>query len=451
MEVDATLPRSSRHILIAVGLQSALTLVAAGAGARPLEYAPQTAAADNAAAKPSEHGARAKRRALYEIKDQAEFVAKVCRQIELSATAYGLPPAFLAKLIWKESRFDPNAISPMGAEGIAQFMPSTAARRRLENTFEPMAAILASAELLGKYVKAYGNLGLAAAAYNAGADRVDAWRAGQSGLPGETRGYVYSITGHKAREWKQKDPPKVQFTLDETRSFRSACTELPVFRAPLLPYFANTYYNRGLALAKRGDFKGAIVKYTIAIRLKPNFPDAYNNRGLVYRQMGDYEHAIANYDIAIRLKPTDAAAYNNRGYAYRKLGRYAEAVSDYDKAIKLQPGYIFALFNRAFANAQLRQYGAAIRDYGEVIKRQPKHATALYNRALAYLEIGNTDRARADFDRAIAAKPKFAQAYYQRALLMLRLGKTQRALADYQKSAALEPAFGHERYRKTFE
>ncbi len=426
-------------------------LFAAQAGARPLEFGALGPAADNGAAKAHEDAAKPARRKLYEVKDEAAFVARVCRQIEVSAKAYGLPPSFLAKLIWKESRFDPNAISPMGAEGIAQFMPATAARHGLENTFEPMASILASAELLAKYVKSYGNLGLAAAAYNAGEDRVDAWRAGRSGLPGETLGYVYSITGHKAREWKEKDTPQVELVLDETRSFQSACAELPVFRAPLLPYFANTYFNRGLALANSHDFKGAIVKYSIAIRLRPKFPDAYNNRGLVYRQMGDFENAIANYDVAIRLKPTYAAAFNNRGYAYRKLGRYEDAIRDYDKAIELQPGYVIAYFNRGFAKAQLGQYEGAIDDYGEVVKRQPKHAFAFYNRALAYLESGNTGRAEADFDRAIATNPQFAKAYYMRAVLMLRLGRTRRALADYQKSAALEPAFGRERFKKAFE
>ncbi len=416
-----------------------------------MEFGPLNPAANNATAKAPENAAKPVHRQLFEVKDEAAFVARVCWQIEASAKAYDLPPAFLAKLIWKESRFDPNAISPMGAEGIAQFMPATAARRGLQNTFEPMASIRASAELLGKYVRSYGNLGLAAAAYNAGENRVDAWRAGRSGLPGETLDYVYSITGHKAREWKEKDTPQVQLVLDETRSFQSACSELPVFRAPLLPYFANTYFNRGLALANSHDFKGAIVKYTIAIRLKPKFPDAYNNRGLVYRQMGDFENAIVNYDVAIRLNPTYAAAYNNRGYAYRKLGRYEEAIRDYDKAIELQPGYVIAYFNRGFAKAQLGQYEGAIQDYGEVVKRQPKHAFALYNRALAYIETGSTDRARADFDRTIAINPRFAKAYYMRALLMLRLGQTRRALADYQKSATLEPAFGHERFKKMFE
>jgi len=385
------------------------------------------------------------------VKDEATFIDRVCKQIEVAATANDLPPAFLAKLIWKESRFDPNAISPMGAEGIAQFMPATATKRGLKNSFEPMAAILASAELIASYFKSYGNLALAAAAYNAGEDRVAAWLAGRSDLPSETINYILSITGYPAREWKQKNMPKVLFVLDEARPFQAACNELPLFRAPLQPQFANTYFNLGLALANAGDYHGAITKYTVAIRLKPDFPDAYNNRGVAYRHIGDFNSAIANYDVAIRLNSKYAAAYNNRGYAYRKLGRFAEAIGDYGKAIKLQPGYITALFNRGFAEAELGRYNEAIHDYGEVLKHQPKHAMALYNRALAYLETSNLNKAQKDFDKAIAANTQFAKAYYQRALLMLRLGRTQRALADYQRSATLEPAFGHEQYKKSFE
>ena len=52
---------------------------------------------------------------------------------------------FFARLIWKESRFDPNAVSPAGAEGIAQFMPGTAAMRGLKNSFDIEQAIPASA------------------------------------------------------------------------------------------------------------------------------------------------------------------------------------------------------------------------------------------------------------------------------------------------------------------
>ena len=435
----------------AAGIFSSLLLFGLHAGATAAEPATHRSVQDPSEIRPPEDPAVADRKPLLVIKDEAAFIDRVCKQIEVAATANDLPPAFLAKLIWKESRFDPNAISPMGAEGIAQFMPATAAKKGLKNSFEPMAAILASAELIARYFKSYGNLGIAAAAYNAGEDRVAAWRADRSGLPRETLDYVYSITGHPAREWKQKDVPKVRFVLDEARPFQDACSELPLFRAPLQPRFANTYYNRGLALVKARDYHGAITKYTIAIRLKAHFPDAYNNRGVAYRRIGDFENAIANYDVAIRQNPKYAAAYNNRGYAYRKLGRYAEAIDDYGMAIKLQPGYVTALFNRGFAEAELGRYKEAIRDYSKVLKHQPNHAVALYNRALAYLETSDLNAAQGDFDKAIAANTHFAKAYYQRALLMLRLGKTQRALADYQRSATLEPAFGHEQYKKSFE
>lgn len=441
----------ARQFPFAAGIFSSLVLFGLHADASVAKPATHSAVQDPSEIKPPEDPAVPDRKPFLVVKDEAAFIDRVCKQIEVAATANGLPPAFLAKLIWKESRFDPNAISPMGAEGIAQFMPATAAKKGLKNSFEPMAAILASAELIARYFKSYGNLGLAAAAYNAGEDRVAAWRAGRSGLPWETINYVFSITGHPAREWRQKDVPKVLFVLDEARPFQAACSEMPLFRAPLQPRFANTYFNRGLALANARDYHGAITKYTIAIRLKPNFPDAYNNRGVAYRRIDDFESAIANYDVAIRLNPKYAAAYNNRGYAYRKLGRFAEAINDYDKAVKLQPGYITALFNRGFAEAELGRYKEAIHDYSKVLKRQPKHAVALYNRALAYLEISNLNEAHRDFDKAIAANAQFAKAYYQRALLMLRLGKTQRALADYQRSAALEPAFGHEQYKKSFE
>lgn len=391
------------------------------------------------------------RKKLFVVEDQAAFAAQVCQQIEASAAAAGIPAGFLAKLIWKESWFDPNAISPKGAEGIAQFMPSTAARWGLENSFDPMAAISASATLLGHLYNAYGNLGLAAAAYNAGEGRVDSWRLGRSGLPAETRGYVASITGHEADAWKRDKPPEESFKLDETRPFQIACTEMPVYKAPLQRHFANTYYNRGLRLADKESYEDAIVRYSVAIRLKPDFPDAYNNRGIVYRKMGDYESAIANYDVAIRLKPTYAAAYNNRGFAYSKLGRYEEAVADYDKAIKLQPGYVAALFNRGFAHAQLRQFKEAVADYTSVLKKEPKQTLAHYNRALAYLELGNTKAARHDLDSAIATNGSFAKAYYRRAMLLHALGDIGRARKDYQKSVSLDERFGAARYSKLFD
>ena len=112
--------------------------------------------------------------------------AMICSLIAGAADTHGLQRDFFARLIWKESRFDPGAISPKGAEGIAQFMPATARRRGLEKPFEPASAIAASASFLADLHKEFGNWGQAAAAYNAGEERVYRWRAGKSGLPAET-------------------------------------------------------------------------------------------------------------------------------------------------------------------------------------------------------------------------------------------------------------------------
>ncbi len=130
------------------------------------------------------------------------FVDTVCPWMEQEAEAKALPPMVFVRLIWKESRFNPEAVSPKGAQGIAQFMPATAEDRGLDDPFEPRAAIVHSASLLADLEGEFGNIGLAAAAYNAGAERVRKWLAGTSSLPAETEDYVQFVTGRAAEEWK---------------------------------------------------------------------------------------------------------------------------------------------------------------------------------------------------------------------------------------------------------
>jgi hypothetical protein len=95
-----------------------------------------------------------------------------------------------------------RAVSPAGALGIAQFMPRTAAAIGLTNPFDPLKALPASARLLGTLFQRFGNLGLAAAAYNAGEARVSNWLSNKAGLPQETRNYVLAITGLPVEHWK---------------------------------------------------------------------------------------------------------------------------------------------------------------------------------------------------------------------------------------------------------
>src|SRR5215468_510976 len=135
----------------------------------------------------------------------------ICQMVEAAAAANGLPFEFFAQVIWQESRFRPDTVGPITrtgrqAQGIAQFMPMTAAERLLQNPFDPVQALPKSAEFLRELRAQFGNLGLAAAAYNAGPQRVRDWLAGKRTLPLETQAYVRNVTGRSAEEWLRPRP-----------------------------------------------------------------------------------------------------------------------------------------------------------------------------------------------------------------------------------------------------
>ena len=141
----------------------------------------------------------------------------ICLIVEAAARDNNLPLEFFARVIWQESRFQADAVGPMTrsgehAQGIAQFMPGTASERGLLNPFNPVQALPKSAEFLNELRNQFGNLGLAAAAYNSRARRVPARRAGPGGMPEQTRNYVYAITGTSIDAWAKagstgKGPP----------------------------------------------------------------------------------------------------------------------------------------------------------------------------------------------------------------------------------------------------
>jgi len=154
--------------------------------------------------------------------DGESVVQSICRLIDSSARAQGLPVSFLTRLIWQESNFQPNATSPAGAQGIAQFMPGTAGERGLADPFDPESAIPKAAALLADLQQRFGNLGLAAAAYNAGAGRVAKWLAGGGDLPIETQDYVSIVTRHPVDEWSAGAATKLT---EETVFPDSSCVQ----------------------------------------------------------------------------------------------------------------------------------------------------------------------------------------------------------------------------------
>ncbi len=227
-----------------IGLRAALCVVVvtlAQPAARAMAEDAAPTAAGGELAKPgveqSATGNESKDRAEKPVDNARETDTReaMCLMIEAAAKANELPLEFFARVIWQESRFQSDAVGPVTrngqrAQGIAQFMPGTANERRLLDPFDPVQALPKSAEFLSELRKQFGNLGLAAAAYNAGPRRVREWLDGSGFMPQETRNYVAAITGATVDEWAR---PGTKDKLPD-RAPGSSCRELMALlrRAP---------------------------------------------------------------------------------------------------------------------------------------------------------------------------------------------------------------------------
>lgn len=211
---------------ISVVLGGALAALIASAGAAAATEQEGAARFCNAAAdgfEPEDGSDAAPREICIAIET---YAPDVCAAIDHYATAYGLPPDFFARLIWQESRFRPNAVSPANAQGIAQFIPSTAELRGLSDPFNPSEALFRSAEYLAELAERFGSLGMAAVAYNAGEGRARNLLNGGTFAPLETRGYVAIITGKSIEDWLATPPPQVDYQLQPGVPFKDACLAL---------------------------------------------------------------------------------------------------------------------------------------------------------------------------------------------------------------------------------
>lgn len=112
-------------------------------------------------------------------------------QVTAAANANGVPPQVLEALVQQESGGNPDAVSPVGAMGLTQLMPETAASLGVENPYDPVQNLWGGAEYLGQMLRRFGSVPLALAAYNAGPGAVSQY----GGIPPypQTESYVQSI------------------------------------------------------------------------------------------------------------------------------------------------------------------------------------------------------------------------------------------------------------------
>ena len=127
-----------------------------------------------------------------EMRRYAAIIRGACR-------ANGVEGELVHAMIWAESSFNPNAVSPAGAGGLMQLMPETARRLGVSNVFDPEENIRGGVKMMGQLLAQFdGDVELALAAYNAGPNAVI--RAGNRIPPHrETEAYVPRVMDYYRR------------------------------------------------------------------------------------------------------------------------------------------------------------------------------------------------------------------------------------------------------------
>lgn len=125
--------------------------------------------------------------------------------VNSAATAHGVSAPWLAALLQAESGWNPTAVSPVGAQGVGQLMPSTARSLGVTDPFDPAQSIDGAARYLAAQYERFGTWELAAAAYNAGPGAVERY----GGIPPfpETQAYVPRLSALAAQYGEEVEEP----------------------------------------------------------------------------------------------------------------------------------------------------------------------------------------------------------------------------------------------------
>ena len=205
----------------------------------------------------------------------------------------------------------------------------------------------------------------------------------------------------------------------------------PLAASSLLTYRAGAY-------SKQGRMADAIRDHNSAVKTDAN-AFALWARAETLRKTGRLPDALLDYDSALRIVPNDSNTHTGRAATLWKLGRLNEAKISFDRAIELSPTNINALANRAFFFANENNFEAAIADYSKVLDLDPRHSSARINRARAYVEVGQDQDALEDYRAAQRLNKAEVATYRGLGWLYERLGKIDLARAAIEEGLAIAP------------
>ena len=128
------------------------------------------------------------------------------------------------------------------------------------------------------------------------------------------------------------------------------------------PESARACNDRGVTLARQGQYASALAEFARAIRRDPTYLDAFHNRVLVYVAIGNLGPAAADLGSMLAIRPDSSKTCLRRGRLHAAIKDHDKAIADFTKALELIPDDLEALFHRSLAHYAKGEYSEADRD-----------------------------------------------------------------------------------------
>jgi tetratricopeptide (TPR) repeat protein len=189
---------------------------------------------------------------------------------------------------------------------------------------------------------------------------------------------------HSLGDWEGVVREVLQAAQDFLARWSPACADGP----PPAPS-SRGLMRKAAALARQGDFPGAIGSYTQVLAADPEQPAALAALGHLLGQLGCHAAALACFDRALLKAPDSQELLCNRGAALTALGKEEQALPCFDRALELDPANLPARFNRGVALLQQGLRRQALACFDEVLSGDPGHAQARNLRGMIYLSLGS--------------------------------------------------------------
>lgn len=197
------------------------------------------------------------------------------------------------------------------------------------------------------------------------------------------------------------------------------------------------YCNSGYNKQNLKDYDGAMIDYSIAIKLNSKYFEGYFLRGTLKAEMGDHKNAIIDFSTSIKLNPEYTLSYTNRAWSKAELQDFIGAINDYTKVINSKFPDEVNYFCRGNAKKQLGDQLGAIYDYSKAIEIDINFEDAYLNRGHSKMILKDYKGALTDFDKGIEINPQDALAYYNRGQVKMAINLKASACSDWKKASEL--------------